>query len=65
MGSVAAMAILMNGNSISEMFQVLLVTIFCMFFNGAVLAQLKSKSKFNLLILSVVISSIIIMVNSW
>ena len=65
LGSVAAMAILMNGNSPSEMFQVFLVTIFCMFFNGSVLAQLKPKSRFNLLLLSIVVSSIFIAVNLW
>lgn len=37
-----------------------LVAIFCMAYNGAVLAQLKSKATFNLLILSVVFSCILI-----
>lgn len=63
-GSIAAMVLLMgNLPIISKLILLFLVTIFCLAYNGAVLAQLKSKATFNLLILSVVFSCIIIIVN--
>lgn len=46
-----------------KMVLVFLVTILCMGFNAAVLAQLKSKITFNLLILSVVLSTTVIIAN--
>ncbi len=60
-GSVAAMVVLMGGVQ-HEMNLVLLflVTIFCMAFNGAVLAQLKPRLAFNLLIISLVFSTVVI-----
>jgi len=63
-GSVAAMVVLMGElPTVSDLVLLFLVTIFCLAYNGAVLAQLKSKVTFNLLILSVVFSSIVIVVN--
>lgn len=60
-GSVAAMMILMSDLSKVPLLSLLfLVTIFCMIFNGTVLAQLKPQLTFNLLILSVLFSCIVI-----
>ncbi|MEB8328376.1 hypothetical protein OO009_03340 [Flavobacteriaceae bacterium KMM 6897] len=60
-GSVAVMLLLMNElPMVLKMGLVFLVTILCMGFNATVLAQLKSKTVFNTLIVSVVFSSIII-----
>ncbi|WP_245731282.1 hypothetical protein [Kriegella aquimaris] len=63
-GSVAAMTLLMSDIQTPIMLILLfLVTILCMAFNGAVLAQLKSKAVFNLLILSVSFSILVIIAN--
>ena len=60
-GSVAVMMILMSELPKAPLLSLLLlVTIFCMTVNGAVLAQLKPKTTFNLLILSVLFSCIVI-----
>lgn len=65
LGSVAAMFVLMNDLPVIALLsQLFLVTIFCMAYNGAVLAQLKAKHTFNLLILSVSYSLFTILVNS-
>ncbi|WP_239057453.1 hypothetical protein [Muricauda sp. TY007] len=61
LGSAAAMALLMGGmDMVLKMVLLFFVTIFCMAFNGAVLAQLKPLTTFNLLILSVVFSTLVI-----
>ncbi len=63
-GSVAAMMLLMNHmHPLTKMTMLFLVTILCMAYNGAVLARLKSKVTFNILILSVLLSIIIIIAN--
>ncbi len=63
-GSAAVMILFMNDMPTTiKMILVFLVTLFCMSFNAAVLAQLKSKITFNLLISSVVFSSAIILAN--
>ena len=60
-GSVAAMMILMSNLTKTSMLVILfLVTILCMAYNGAVLAQLKSRITFNILLVSVVFSCIVI-----
>lgn len=59
MGSIAAMAILQNGTSVANMFQLFLVVASCMAFNGAVLAQQKPKVVFNILIWSASLSAVI------
>ncbi|WP_373516348.1 hypothetical protein [Pricia sp.] len=64
LGSIAAMMILMsNVSKIPLLTALFLVTILCMAFNGAVLAQLKSKTIFNLLIASVLFSFLMITVH--
>ena len=60
-GSVAAMLILMgNAPKMALLAQLFLVTILCMGFNGAVLAQQKPRIVFNLLLVSVVFNVLII-----
>ena len=64
LGSAAAMVLLMGEMVMSlKMTLLFLVTIFCMAFNGAVLAQLKPLTTFNLLILSVVFSTLVILLH--
>lgn len=56
-GSVAAMVVLMHHMPEAIKLTLLfLVTILCMAYNGAVLARLKTKTTFNLLVLSVIFS---------
>lgn len=63
-GSVAAMLLLMNDWEVfSKMALLFFVTILCMAYNGAVLAQLKSKAIFNLLIISILFSCAVIIAN--
>lgn len=60
-GSLAAMSLLMGDMQTGiKMTLLFLVAIFSMVYNGAVLAQLRLKATFNLLILSVVFSRILI-----
>lgn len=63
MGSIAAMSILQNGTSPTNMVQLFLVVVSCMAFNGAVLAQQKPKTVFNILIWSMLLSIVISVVN--
>lgn len=64
LGSVAAMALLMNDWTLFLKMGLLgLVTVCCMAFNAAVLAQLNSKTTFNLLLLSVALSCAVIIAN--
>ena len=61
LGSAAAMLLLMGNMEMALKMTILFfVTIFCMAFNGAVLAQLKPLTTFNLLILSIVFSTLVI-----
>ncbi len=58
LGSIAAMMVLMSDLAPVALLGLLfLVTILCMAYNAAVLAQIKSKIIFNLLILSVLFST--------
>lgn len=62
--SAAVILLLMHQMPIAiKMVFVFVITILCMSFNGAVLAQLKSKITLNLLIISVVFSSAVIIAN--
>jgi len=63
LGGIAAMAVLKNGTSLFQMFQLFLVVAFCMMFNGSVLSQQKPKIVLNLLILGTIANTIIAMVN--
>ena len=63
MGSIAAMSVLQNGTSLASMFQLFLVVVSCMAFNGAVLAQQKPKVVFNILLWSMLLSVVVSVVN--
>lgn len=63
LGSIAAMFVLQNGTSPAQMVQLFFVTIFCMSFNGAVLSQQKPKVVFNMLIATVLVTTIITLIN--
>lgn len=64
LGSIAVILLLMNDMpTMIKMVQLFLVTVFCMAFNGAVLAQLKSKITFDLLIATILLSACVIVTN--
>ncbi|SHJ14898.1 hypothetical protein SAMN04487911_11247 [Arenibacter nanhaiticus] len=63
-GSIAAMLQLMSEvPALSKFVLLFIVTILCMAYNGAVLAQLNSKTTFNLLIASILFSIMTIVIN--
>ena len=59
-GAVAAMMLLLSGLTLTNLILLFVVTMLCMAYNGAVLANLKSETTFLLLILSIVFSCIVI-----
>ena len=62
LGSAAAMVLLMGTlDTAIQMTLLFFVTILCMAFNGAVLAQLRPLTTFNLLILSVVFNTLVVL----
>lgn len=63
LGAAAAMVILMNGHDLIQMFQLFVVVAVCMTYMVTVLAQLKPKFVFNTLILSLLISSVLLLIN--
>lgn len=63
LGGIAAMFVLQNGASPIQMFQLFLITIFCSGFNGAVLSQQKPKVVFNFLIITVIVNTLITLLN--
>lgn len=64
LGSAAAMFLLMGELATqTKMTLLFFITIFCMAFNGAVLAQLKAKVTFNILILSFLFSTLVILIH--
>lgn len=65
LGSAAAMVILMNGHDLVQMFQLFLVVVVCLVYNAAIFSQMKPKFVFNTLILSLVVSSILLLINVW
>jgi len=64
LGGIAAMYILMNGlDTISGLVELFLCVILTSFYNAAILAQLKGKMVFNMLILSLLFSTVFIILN--
>ena len=63
LGGFAAMTVLFHGNSLFQMIQLFLVIILTSIFNGTVLAQLKPKFVFNMLIFTVLFNTAIIIAN--
>lgn len=62
-GGVAAMLVLMNGTGPIEMVELFLITCVAMGYNTAVLANLKPRITYNILIGSVAVSALIILIN--
>ena len=55
LGSIAAMLILAQGTTLGSGLELALCVLTCMFYNAALLAQLKSKLTFWLLVVSLVV----------
>ncbi len=64
LGGGAAMYVLSNGTSIFQMIQLAIIVLACIFVNTSILAQMKHKVVFNLLILSAVLSVFFILLNT-
>ncbi len=64
-GAATAMVILMNGHDFLQMVQLFLVVAVSMTYLVTVLAQMKAKFVFNSLILSLLVSSILLLINVW
>lgn len=64
LGGAAAMYVLSNGTSIFQMIQLAIIVLACIFVNTSILAQMKHKVVFNLLILSTILSALFILVNT-
>jgi len=63
LGSVAAMYILMQERSSMQVIQLTACVIICMTFNASILAQMKPKLIFNLLIASLTINTLLVILN--
>lgn len=63
-GGAAAMFILKNGTSFLQMAQLALIVFASMFANTSILAQMSPKTVFNLTLLSVFISALLIFINT-
>jgi len=63
LGSIAAMLILMQGASTATFIQLTLCVSLCMFYNAALLAQLRAKFSFWILVASLVINSVLVVIN--
>lgn len=65
LGGAAAMYVLANGTSISQMIQLAIIVLACVFANTSILAQMKHKTVFNLIIASTLLSVFFILLNSF
>ncbi|MFH6995218.1 hypothetical protein [Flavobacterium sp. FlaQc-48] len=65
LGGAAAMYVLANGTSISQMIQLAIIVLACVFANTSILAQMKHKMVFNLIITSAFLSVFFIFLNSF
>ncbi|MBP1224248.1 hypothetical protein [Flavobacterium sp. 1355] len=65
LGGAAAMYVLANGTSLGQMIQLAIIVLACVFANTSILAQMKHKVVFNLIILSTLISVLFIFLNSF
>ncbi|KAF2329552.1 hypothetical protein [Flavobacterium ginsenosidimutans] len=64
LGGAAAMYVLANGTSIPQMIQLAIIVLACVFANTSILAQMKHKVVFNLIMLSGTLSLFFILLNS-
>lgn len=65
LGGAAAMYVLSNGTSITQMLQLAVIVLACVFANTSILAQMKHKVIFNLIIASALLSIFFIVLNSF
>ncbi|MGO4772060.1 hypothetical protein ACEN2I_10365 [Flavobacterium sp. W22_SRS_FK3] len=65
LGGTAAMYILSHGTSIGQMIQLAIIVLACVFANTSILAQMKHKVIFNLILLSAFLSVLFIFLNSF
>ena len=65
LGAAAAMVILMNGHDFKQMLQLFMVLVGAMVYLVSVLAQMRPKFVFNSLISSLLISTILLLINVW
>ncbi|QLC66264.1 hypothetical protein LPB248_08200 [Flavobacterium sp. LPB0248] len=65
LGGAAAMYVLSNGTSILQMIQLGIIVLACVFANTSILAQMKHKVVFNLIMLSTLLSVFFIFLNSF
>ncbi len=63
LGSIAAMYILMQERSFMQVLQLWLCVLVCMGFNASILAQMKPKIVFHILIVSLLVNSIFVLLN--
>ena len=63
LGGFAAMLVLHHGNSLYQMIQLFFVIILTSIFNGTVLAQMKPKFVFNMLLFTVLFNIPVIIAN--
>lgn len=64
LGGAAAMMILANGTSFGQMIQLGIIVLICMLVNTSILAQMKHKLIFNLIIVSTILSTLLIVLNN-
>jgi len=64
LGGAAAMAVLANGTSLTQMIQLVLVVFISMLANTSILAQMKHKVVFNAVLLSMISSVFFIIINN-
>lgn len=65
LGAAAAMYILSHGTSIGQMIQLAIIVLACIFVNTSILAQMKHKLVFNLIITSAFLSVLFIILNTF
>lgn len=63
-GGAAAMSVLTNGTSIGQMIQLSIIVLICMITNTSILAQMRHKVIFNLVVSSTITSILIIALNA-
>ncbi|MEO8533627.1 MAG: hypothetical protein ABI441_07750 [Flavobacterium sp.] len=64
LGAVAAMFVLANGTSLTQMIQLAIIVFTNIFANTSILAQMSHKTVFNLIITSVFFSTLFIIINN-
>ena len=64
LGGAAAMMILANGTSVGQMILLSFIVLICMLVNTSILAQMKHKLIFNLIITSTLLSTLLIVLNN-